>query len=529
MQAHWSSWCAIALFSLLLSACDKSAPDKNKPADKETAVAAAIAPEWEAHIADYPKRWIAAEAPMFIRFTHPVVSEAQVNTAFDPKQISLDIKIPVNLTFTSTTDLRIQPIERLPSDTKIRVRLLANGLEGIDNSLDDFEFNVHTIKQDFDLRVNSLRTDENDDELMRISGIITTADTAAVDTVKKMLQVAVNEDPADVLWTQELDGKTNTFLISGIMRGETAGNIHIAWDGAAIGSSDKGARDIEIPAQKAFQVTGVQVIHQPNTAIEIQFSDDLDSSQNLSGLVTLAGKSIKAVIDGSVLRYTPENIDSGELELVVSGSINSNGSMSLGSDYQKKIVLNLVKPLVRFVGKTSILPPASQISVPFEAAGVDSVQIVAFKVFANNVGQYLQDNPLTAAYAATDTGRYLWRKTYRLPEIPRAGAQRFNLDLSELMAQHPDGLIRLELRIDRSNSVYSCDQPRPTEPVATMPENSEGEGYDEGQKNRRGINNIINRVVITITANATIRVTTLTITTEMKFHRRAILLFPILA
>src|SRR5690606_21095832 len=63
------------------------------------------------------------------------------------------------------------------------------------------------------------------------------------------------------------------------------------------------------------------------------------------------------------------------------------------------------------------------------------------------------------------------------PEIPLGGAQRFNLNLTELMAQHPDGLIYLELRIDRSNSVYSCDQTRPTEPLARMPEDSDGQSY----------------------------------------------------
>lgn len=478
MRVHWSSWCAVALLCILLGACDKSTPEQNKTATDSAAVAEVISPNWEAHIADYPKRWIAAEAPMYIRFTHPVISEAEVNTAFNPKQISLDTKTPVNLSFTSTTELRIQPVERLPNDTKIRIRLSANGLEGIEQSLDDFEFTVRTIKQDFDLRVNSLSAEKNDEELMRLSGVITTADTIALNDVKKILRIQVNDQLiTDAIWTQELDNKTHSFLITGIMRGETTGTIHLEWDGKAIGSEDKGSRDLEIPAQKSFQITGVQVIREPNTAVEIQFSEELDSTQNLSGLVTLAGKTVNAVIDGSVLRYTPEKLDSGELDLVVSGSVNSINAKSLGSDYQQKIVFELVKPLVRFVGNSSILPPASQISVPFEAAGVDSVQVIAFKVFANNIGQYLQDYQLTAAAAATDTGRYLWRKTYQLPEIPRAGAQRFNLDLSELMAQHPDGLIRLELRIDRSNSIYTCEQARPTESVSKMPEDSDGENY----------------------------------------------------
>ena len=70
MRAHWYSWCAIALLGLLLSACDNSTTEeKTSPA----ATAQAIAPEWEAHIADYPKRWVATEAPLFIRFSRFVM------------------------------------------------------------------------------------------------------------------------------------------------------------------------------------------------------------------------------------------------------------------------------------------------------------------------------------------------------------------------------------------------------------------------------------------------------------------------
>jgi len=198
MRVHWSSWCAIAMLSLLLGACDKSTPEQNeKPVTDAATEAEAISPSWEAHIADYPKRWIATEAPMYIRFTHPVISEAEVNTAFNPKQVTLDTKTPLNLTFISTTELRISPIERLPNDTEIRIRLSADDLEGIEQSLDDFEFKVRTIKQDFDLRVNSLSADEDDEELMRLSGVITTADTVALDEVKKFcaFRLMANQRP----------------------------------------------------------------------------------------------------------------------------------------------------------------------------------------------------------------------------------------------------------------------------------------------------------------------------------------------
>lgn len=484
MRAHWHYWLLISFLSIFMVACDKkSAQSPETVPTTKTEQVEEITPGWEAHIADYPKRWIAAEAPLFIRFTHAVVKPEQVNTAFDQKLVTLDTKVPVNLVFTADNELRITPAERLPNNTPLRVRLSAEGLEGIESSLDDFEFEVHTIKQDFDLQVNGLATLDSDENLMQLSGTLTTDDTADLDQVKQLLQIKVNQQDRELVWTQESDRKTNKFILDNIERGAAPGSINLTWDGSAIGSDDKGARDLSIPAQKAFLVTGVQVIREPTTAIEVQFSDELDSSQDISGLVMLSGKPVSASVDGSILRYYPDESSSGEMELTVKNSIRSKRQKNLSDDYTHKLVLQLVKPEIKFVGTSAILPPASQISVPFEAAGVDSVQVVAFKVFANNIGQYLQNYNLTSTTAATDTGRYLWRKVYALPEIPRAGKKRFNLDLTELMAQHPDGLVRLELRIDRSNSIYTCDQARPGEPTRKMPENFEGEySYDQEQQ-----------------------------------------------
>src|SRR5690606_8467492 len=137
----------------------------------------------------------------------------------------------------------------LPGDTKIRVRLGAQGLQGIDKSLDDFEFEVRTIKQDFDLRVGSLSIQEDDESAMQLGGAVITADTVPLDTVKKILRITVNQQAVNAVWTQELDKKTHKFLITDIQRGDSTGNIQLEWDGSAIGSSDKGSRTLEIPAQ----------------------------------------------------------------------------------------------------------------------------------------------------------------------------------------------------------------------------------------------------------------------------------------
>ena len=479
MRMTWHHWLAGLLLSLALSACDKT-PKAPEPPQAQ-AVPEQVQPSWDTHIADAPKRWIAAEAPLFIRFTHPVIKPELVNKPIEHKLVSLSNGTALNAVFVAENELRITPVERLPNNTPLTLRLHPNQLEGIEPTLDDLVLELHTIKQDFDLQVNGLRT-LDDEDLMELSGNITTDDTSQLKAIKQLLEVRLNGTPQELVWVEELDRKTFRFNLGNIPRGETPGQLVLEWNGAAIGAEDKGARELQVPAQKAFEVTGVQVIRQPDVAIEIQFSDELDSSQDKNGLVTLNGNAVAVVSDGSKLRYFPDAASAGELELNLSAAIRSHKQRNLGRDYQHKLVLQLVKPHVRFVGSSAILPPAAQLTVPFEAAGVDSVQVIAFKTYADNIGQYLQGDNLSSGDANQATGRYLWRKVYPLPDVPRAGSKRFNLDLTELMAQHPEGLVRLELRIDRSNSIYSCEQARPTQPVLPMPASHEGESYYEREQ-----------------------------------------------
>lgn len=472
----------LLLLVIGLVACDKNSDD-SKTAD--TKVTQTVSAAWAQHLNDYPRRWVAADAPIYIRFTHPVVTPDQVNKAADDDLAELDIDTPINLVFTAEDELRITPAERLPSGTKFRLTIAADGLKDIDQSLEDFVLDLETIKQEFDLQVNSLIPISGTDDQMQLTGAIITADSADINQVKKLVEVKLNNKPQTIDWTQEVDRKTNRFTINNITRMDEPGKLELSWDGAPLQSDKKGAREVEVPQRNVFKVTGVQVVHQPDTHVEIRFSDELNATQNLSGLVKVNGGDVELVRDGSVLRYFPKDIGDGLQNFVITNSILNHKGQSLDKEYSESLVLSLAKPSIRFTGSTSILPDAKQLSVPFEAQGVDSVQVIAFKIFDNKIGQYLQDRSLTdASYSApTQTGRYLWRKTFKLSEVPREGLKRFNLDLTELMQQHPSGLIRLELQIDRSNSVYNCEAARPTEPVMPMPKDAEGGSWYDNEGN----------------------------------------------
>jgi alpha-2-macroglobulin len=472
---------ALMCFSFFL-ACLVSGCDKKNAATKQPDLSA---PKWETHVADYPKRWVAAEKPLFIRFSHPVVSADKVNQAVEGV-IELSPYFAANLLFTADNELRITPLDRLPSNTPIKITLHGDKLLGIEKTLKPFEFEVHTIRQEFDLKIHGLVAQDDSPEKMQFTGELRTADTAQLALVKKMLVATINGKAQELNWVQSADNQTNNFELKNIVRTKEQGMLRLEWDGSAISASDKGARDLAIPALTTFTITGVEVVHEPSLYVQVNFSNPVDASQNVQGLVTLAKTNFPVKIDGTHLRIYPEKIGTGPQELLVEAAVRSATKQALSADFRQALVLLLEKPSVSFSGKdTSILPPAEHLTIPFEAVSVDSVQVLAFKVYANNIGHFFQDSAtLNPDSAPTKDGRYLWRKVYRLPEIARDASQGFNVDLTELMAQHPDGLLRVELQIDRSNSVYNCTEERPKEPIKKMPSNKNDNSYsysDDGE------------------------------------------------
>ncbi len=336
--------------------------------------------------------------------------------------------------------------------------------------------------QQFDLRLEPLAVQAGAPGMMRLAGEIETGDAVDLTQVRQLVRIDLRGQVAEPAWSRVSD-RHYRFVLENIARSNQPGDLRVAWDGATLGSSEKGARDLKIPALTAFEVTGVRVEHRPDTFIQVNFSAPLNRQQNLEGLITLDDAAPRLRLDGSVLRIYPPRVTDEPVTLQISGLVQSAAGTALDEDFQQSLVLSLVLPGVSFVGReASILPRAKRLSVPFEAQGVDSVQVIAFKVYENNIGQYLQRSRLHASYADTSVGRYLWRKVYPLPEAQRGNKQRFSLDLTELMAEHPEGLVRIELRLDRSNALIDCPDARPQTPVGAEPGNYDGED-DYGRRN----------------------------------------------
>ncbi|MDH5708694.1 MAG: MG2 domain-containing protein, partial [Hylemonella sp.] len=231
----------------------------------------------------------------------------------------------------------------------------------------------------------------------------------------------------------------------------------LKWDGAALAVDSRGERRVEVPALNQFKVTQVQPVQSGGEQhVQVFFSDGLDTRQNLRGLIRLSSGKSTQRIEGNLIKVYPDKGIDGDLTVTVEAGIRNAGGERLARSSQHKLSFVSAKPQVRFVGKGVILPDNPVLSVPIETVNVRSVQVTAFRIYEDNVGQFLQVNKLDGERELGRVGRYLWRKRLHL-SAPQANRwNRYALDVTELFRKHPGGMFRLVLSINRTDSTYAC-------------------------------------------------------------------------
>ncbi|MCK0152883.1 MG2 domain-containing protein [Alcanivorax sp. S6407] len=466
--------------SLMLAACDDK-PDTDSQAahdqqttESVTTTLTQLDNRWQQHLASSPAGTISAMAPITVRFSHPVFEQHKVGQPVSGV-VSLKPEIPHQAVAVADDRLEIRADSPLNAGQALTLSLFAQGLTGVDDQIPPAVFELQVMRQQLSLTVESLLP-ADDGNTMTLSGNLQTRDLAGPEQVEQALRAMGPGEPT-LNWQHDGAGLQHGFTVTGIARGDSEGKLTLAWNGAPLGVENQGERHYAVPARATFAITNVRAVNYPEPHLEVNFSEPLQGTQNLMGLVTL-DRNLKprTEVDGSRLRIYPDDNSEETVRLVIEGGVRSAKGVRLNKKLEQSITLMMSRPGVRFVGEGTILPDGDTLSVPFEAAAAGSVKVQAFRVFDDNMGIYLQGSDLDKGYQDNRTGRYLWQKTLDLPATGD-GWQRYHLDLTELMAQQPNGLVMLTLTLDGDDILYDCPAGALTRKT-TLPENYEGPGQD---------------------------------------------------
>lgn len=376
-------------------------------------------------------------------------------------------------TLADATTVVFKPDEPLPSGTKFTARLKLDKLVKVNDDLKFFDFDFQTIKQDFSVLPGTLIHEPGQQsQLRRYEGTVLTADKMQPETLQKLIKVSTPYGEPEV--TIEAVGiNAFSYSVRNIPRRENKYEITISYNGQPAAIDKKGSFTVEIPSLSDFRLLDYRVISLADQSVQLIFSDAPDPSQDLNGLIFFKENTgTKISKNGVTVTIYPTERLSGEKTLVVDGNIRNEKGKTLGKTENLQVALEQLKPQIELIGKGTIMPDSRGLIFPFKAVSLKAVDVTVYKIFSNNIKQWLQTNTLNDAWSLEYVGRPVFMKTVMLDQNPETDLKQWNgfsVDLTGLINKDPSSVYRIKISFKKPYSVYDCEsfsgKPEKIEPV----------------------------------------------------------------
>ncbi len=398
-------------------------------------------------------------------------SDIRVEFMFDnsdwtrEEELDLDLmeispKVEGKLVALSSNAIAFIPEERLEQDTEYRVTLNLGDLTDVPKELRKFNFSFKTLKQDFIVNTHDLQSYSKDWQYL--NGSIQTSDDLDYETAVKLIEATQGDKKLAVKFDKHMSSPREFhFMIDSIQRKVDDSSIEIKWDGTPHDIDQKGAQTFDIPGKSNFKIIQAEVEDGDEQVLLINFTDPIKTGQNLKGLVQVeeAGQ-LRFAIEGNVLKVFFQDALDGELLVEVFRGITSEDGYKMKADFSEKVSFSQLKPGIRYVKNGSILPSSSNLKVNFQAVNLSHVDVKVFKIYTNNVLQFLQENELDGKRNLRRVASPVAEKKISLVSSGLSSSKKWTnyaVDLSELIKPDPGAIYRLELSFKKSYSLYACD------------------------------------------------------------------------
>lgn len=303
-------------------------------------------------------------------------------------------------------------------------------------------------------------TDLKDFSKQEIFGSVRTSDIVVPADLEACFKASQGGNILNIVWTHKTGSKTHEYTITDVKRGKKEQFIDLSWNGESIGVDIDDKKEIRMPPLGEFSVIQATTKREPGLHFSIQFSDPIDSKQDLAGLIYLtSGHDMRlSISQNEVKAYPVGKLDSEETIIVNQNIVNSKGNQ-LQNAYEKVVQFNLEKPALELIGEGVIMPSNGELDFPFKAINLKAVNIRVIQIYENNIGQFFQDNQHNGSDNITRVGRMIYDGTVDLVSnepIDYGVWNNFKVDLNRLIETEPGAIYRVMMSFERYQSLYPC-------------------------------------------------------------------------
>ena len=357
--------------------------------------------------------------------------------------------------WTDETTLVFRPSKLLDPGKSYRGELNLSRIGEVKERLKIFPLNFHTLKKDF--RINTGILESSDDgTTYNLVGEIVTSDFINKQEVESYLEARLNRKNMNIEWDHQ-DDLIHKFSVAGITRTDKAQEMILKWDGTKSGVPQKNSVVINIPPAGEFRVLDVKIRKGESQSMDVIFSDPVDVSQDLEGLIYLepsvsTGKSVRS----NIVTLIPSASLQEEVTLYVEASVKNRKGTDLETAYSARLDFTAINPGIQLTGDGIILPSSQNLIFPFRAVNLKAVDLKIIKIFENNLPYFLQENDINSGYYVKRFGRPVYAGRIDLTSGTGPGAGSWNLhtiNLADYINVEPGVLYKVQLSMRKS---YSC-------------------------------------------------------------------------
>lgn len=481
-------WCVL-LTLMAFCACKKAPSDFNSN------------PEfYQAHITGFTAGVVPIDSDFRIILAqqHPEWAKGQ---ELDDDLFDITPSVSGKVVALSGSTVAFVPAKKLEQDTEYRIAFKLSQVAKVPEDLSEFRFTVKTIKQDF--AVETLDFQSYDIGHQYLNCVLRSADVLQPETALKLVTAKHNGKKLKLKFETAKAGREFRFRIDSIPLDYAESTLYIEEDGAVEDIDRKHVSEHKVAAKGDFKILGIRMDPQNNQLALINFSQPLLKAQDFSGLVSIRNaNNLKYAVQGNVLKVffsnripeadapvatetVSEAVDTAAVsttdsalvayispsaaqDVAVSGTIRVEVFAGIESEYGLKlsgnsgadISLEQLKPNVRLVKNGTILPSSDNLRLNFEAVNLSKVDVKVFKIYKDNILDFLHDNELNGASNLARVGQPIVKKTLDLKENPLVNTSKWNtfsLDLARIIKPDPGAIYRVEFSFKREYSLYECD------------------------------------------------------------------------
>jgi uncharacterized protein YfaS (alpha-2-macroglobulin family) len=437
-----------------------------------------VNPAFEKYIEAYTSGQISSEGEIKIILAVDAKDSVDPNEPIAEELFDFSPNIPGKAYWVSANTIVFKPDVPLNNGTKYSADFyLSKIIEVTESDLKTFEFGFKIMPQNFEVETEGIAYyDKRNLKRLKVKGTLYTADVANHQQIEKMLLAGQNNKSLKITWDHQLDRKTHRFIVEDVERDFKSSDVSIQWNGEAIGVESSDEVFVEIPNLNEFKLMSIRVINTPDQIVKIQMSDPLSELQDINGLVVLKNlqpsyyyddeesenqnqSAYSVTVVDNEIHLFPTKRMAGSANVYIDKNIKNILEVPLNKTISEDIDFGKLNPAVEMKGEGVILPTDEGLMVTFKAVNLKSVNLKVYKIFENNMHQFLQENELDGDYELRRVAAPVLIKKMNLQNAGAATLNKWNsyqINLSDYIKVEPGVIYRVVISFKKEDAFTNC-------------------------------------------------------------------------